>query len=386
MLSDNIPAAIRERAKNAPGGSADFYPEVTVLFADLVGFTHSAEQIHPTKLVEILNEVFSSFDNLAEKYQLEKIKTIGDAYMVAGGVPMLQMDHAQRMADMALDMLDEIGRHLGPDGTPLQLRIGINSGPLAAGVIGLKKLTFDLWGDTVNVASRMESQGLPGIIQTTAATYELLKDGYAFEKRGVIFIKGKGEMPTFLLKRRLEQSEQHVPIGSHGYEEALSGLSRARDELETLSLVDSLTGLLSRQGFISQTEHEVLLANRERRALLLMVVCLENLEGINAQQGLASGEKALKEVAVGLVRTFRKTDLIARIAEAVFVVLGQEVTFGGEDMLAARFRANWEAWLLSTPEIHGLVVSTAYARWEPTAGKSLEEVIKEMKDKSQKIA
>ena len=154
----------------------------------------------PTELVEILNQIFSKFDRLAEINEIEKIKTIGDAYMVAAGLPKPRGDHAEVIAKMALDMQGSIAQFNEETGRDFKLRIGINSGAVVAGVIGIRKFSYDLWGDTVNTASRMESHGLPGAIQVTEATYELLRDRYRFDQRGPIQIKGKGEMITYLLQ------------------------------------------------------------------------------------------------------------------------------------------------------------------------------------------
>jgi PAS domain S-box-containing protein len=187
---------------------AEQFDEVTIMFADIVGFTPLSARISPHELVSLLNEIFSTFDQLAEKHGLEKIKTIGDAYMVAGGLPMLKDDHAEaispsdiasRTAKMALDMQKAITQFEVDKGEPFQIRIGINTGPVVAGVIGIKKFIYDLWGDTVNVASRMESQGIPGRIQVTATTYERLQDKYLLEQRGTIPVKGKGDMTTYWL-------------------------------------------------------------------------------------------------------------------------------------------------------------------------------------------
>jgi class 3 adenylate cyclase len=150
----------------------------------------------------LLNEVFSAFDRLAEQHGLEKIKTIGDAYMVVGGLPTPRPDHAEAIAEMALDMQREVAQFTFEDGETLSVRIGIHTGPVIAGVIGARKFSYDLWGDTVNTASRMESHGLSGGIQVTAETYERLRDKYIFEERGIIHVKNKGEMMTYLLVGR----------------------------------------------------------------------------------------------------------------------------------------------------------------------------------------
>src|ERR687886_211193 len=199
LLLNLLPEPIAERLKEEPGVIADKFEKATILFADLVNFTHISTTMPATKLVYLLNEIFSSFDELTEKHGLEKIKTIGDAYMVAGGIPIARPDHAEASAEMALDMLvaiDELNVKLE---ATFDLRIGINSGPVVAGVIGTKKFIYDLWGNAVNTASRMESHGVPGRIQVSFYTYELLRDKYEFEERGSIDIKGQGEMRTYFL-------------------------------------------------------------------------------------------------------------------------------------------------------------------------------------------
>jgi adenylate cyclase len=174
-----------------------------VLFADIVGFTQLSASADPHDLLTLLNQLFSRFDELAEGHGLEKIKTIGDAYMVVGGLPVPRDDHAEAVAEMALDMIREIERR-PPDAAPsLQLRIGIDTGPVIAGVIGIRRFIYDARGDTVNTASRMESHGLPGKIQVTERTYAALSDRYAFAERGVIDVKGRGPMRTWLLEGRL---------------------------------------------------------------------------------------------------------------------------------------------------------------------------------------
>lgn len=204
LLLNILPKTIAEQLKQEENTIAEGFDEATVLFADIVGFTKLAARVSPTQLVHLLNEIFSRFDLLAEKHGLEKIKTIGDAYMVVGGLPLPMENHAEAIALMALDMQDEINQFSLETGEHFSIRIGINTGPVVAGVIGLKKFIYDLWGDTVNIASRMESHGVPGAIQVTPATYEFLKDKFLFERRGVISVKGKGDMTTYLLIRPID--------------------------------------------------------------------------------------------------------------------------------------------------------------------------------------
>jgi guanylate cyclase len=199
LLLNILPRSIADKLKAQTQTIADQFSSVSILFADVVDFTPLAERLPPADVVGVLDHLFSHFDVLAERYGLEKIKTIGDCYMVAAGVPSPRPDHARALALMALDMqaamrsVDEVG-HLG-----LGLRVGINSGPVVAGVIGRKRFLYDLWGDTVNTASRMESHGTSGRIQITRGTKELLEDEFVCEPRGTIAVKGKGEMEAWYL-------------------------------------------------------------------------------------------------------------------------------------------------------------------------------------------
>lgn len=205
LLLNILPKVVADQLKQGQQTIADNFTEVTVLFADIVNFTELSARLTPIELVEMLNTIFSHFDRLAEQLKLEKIKTIGDAYLVVGGLPIPRADHTEAIAEMALAMQDIIAKlneiRLISDRT-LSMRIGINTGPVGAGVIGTTKFTYDLWGDTVNTASRMESLGLPNHIQVTESTYLRLKDKYSLQERGIIEVKGKGEMMTYFLTGR----------------------------------------------------------------------------------------------------------------------------------------------------------------------------------------
>lgn len=202
LLLNILPSAIAERLKEDQGIIAESFTEATILFSDVVGFTQMSARIKPVELVYLLNEIFSSFDELAARHGLEKIKTIGDAYMVAAGLPERRADHAEAMAEMGLDMQAALDAFNRARGTTLNIRTGINTGPVVAGIIGTSKFIYDLWGDAVNTASRMESHSTPGRIQVTAATFERLRHAYLFEPRGTINIKGKGDMSTYFLLGR----------------------------------------------------------------------------------------------------------------------------------------------------------------------------------------
>jgi guanylate cyclase len=206
LLLNILPRSIAEKLKAKPQTIADHFGSASILFADVVEFTPLAEKLSPVRVVEMLDQLFGHFDTLAERYELEKIKTIGDCYMAAAGIPSPRPDHARTLACMALDMVDAVR----PDGAMgslgFQLRIGINSGPVVAGVIGRKRFLYDLWGDAVNTAGRMQTESLPGRIQITRSTYELLRDEFDCEPRGTIPVKGKGEMETWYLVGRREAS------------------------------------------------------------------------------------------------------------------------------------------------------------------------------------
>jgi class 3 adenylate cyclase len=199
LLTNAIPISIAARLKHGDERIADAYPDTTVLFADLVGFTPWAGRTDPAAVVTFLDDLFSRFDALAASCGVEKIKTIGDSYMAVAGAPEPRADHAAAAIALARGMLAILAESPGRGGPALDARIGLASGPVVGGVIGQKRILFDLWGDTVNLASRMESSGLPGRIQLSASTWALARDSFAFEEREPIEVKGLGLMTTYLL-------------------------------------------------------------------------------------------------------------------------------------------------------------------------------------------
>ena len=204
LLLNILPRPIADRLKSGERTIADNYSAVTVMFADLVGFTQFSSRTNAGELVTMLNQIFTAFDRLVERHGLEKIKTIGDSYMVVGGLPIARNDHAIAVAEMALELLEAIAIINREVGSERAIRIGINSGPVVAGVIGRKKFSYDLWGSTVNLAARLESGGMPGQIHGSQSSYELVKDHFDFTERGVIHAKGVGDITTYFLtgKRR----------------------------------------------------------------------------------------------------------------------------------------------------------------------------------------
>jgi class 3 adenylate cyclase len=198
LLLNVLPGPVADRLKSGEDNIADAYPEATVLFADIVNFTEL--NVPADELVRFLNRIFTAFDALADKYELEKIKTIGDAYMVVASVPTPRKDHAEATARLGLEMLDTLHGLRKELGFPLEIRIGIHTGPLVAGVIGKRKFSFDIWGDTVNTASRMESHGVPGQVQISEAMYQKVAHLFDCKDRGFIHVKGKGTMHTYLIE------------------------------------------------------------------------------------------------------------------------------------------------------------------------------------------
>lgn len=200
LLLNVLPQSIANRLKDNDMRIADSYDSVTVLFADLVGFTELTSSMPPTELVELLSQLFSRFDELADKHGLEKIKTIGDGYMVVGGAPTNVKDHAKSVVTLALEMFDALSAFNKETNNSLAMRVGVNTGPVVAGVIGTSKFSYDLWGDTVNMASRMEQTALKNSIQLSGETYQLAKKHFDFSKRKQVQIKGKGKVDTYMLK------------------------------------------------------------------------------------------------------------------------------------------------------------------------------------------
>ena len=228
LLLNILPRPIAERLKAAAQTIADHFAAASILFADVVGFTPLAQRLPPAEMVGILDQLFSQFDVLVERHGLEKIKTIGDCYMAAAGVPNPRPDHARKAALLALEMRDVLATSAVAGQPGLELRIGINSGPVVAGVIGTKRFLYDLWGDAVNTASRMESHGTPGEIQITRATYELLKDEFVCRRRGTILVKGKGPMETWYLVGSRSDDRRTERDSSEAQEASIRGRYRAR--------------------------------------------------------------------------------------------------------------------------------------------------------------
>jgi guanylate cyclase len=215
LLLNVLPETVAARLKEQEGVIADACPGVTVLFADIVGFTPLSERLSASDVVALLDRVFARWDQLAADHGVEKIKTIGDAYIVAGGIPLPREDHAEAIAEMALAMGPELARLASETGHALQVRIGIDTGPVVAGVIGRAKFIYDLWGNTVNTASRMESYAPPGTIQVTERTFERLRALYEFRPRATIDVKGKGPMRPYLLVGRRRDHQPPAVRGLH---------------------------------------------------------------------------------------------------------------------------------------------------------------------------
>lgn len=213
LLLNVLPQAVAERLKRGQSNIADSFAQATVLFADIVGFTGIAAEASPSEVVQLLNAIFSSFDRLVDRYGLEKVKTIGDSYMAVGGVPKERHDHLWAVAELALDMKTAITQFRTPSGQPILLRIGLHTGPVVAGIVGSRKFIYDLWGNTVNIASRMESQGAPGRIQVSDRVFQHLNGHYVLAPRGKMEIKGIGPMNTYWLMKSLRTASPQAAPG-----------------------------------------------------------------------------------------------------------------------------------------------------------------------------
>lgn len=211
LLHNMLPDAIVARIKEDKGTIYDYHPSTTILFSDMVGFTELASHLDAHRVVSLIDHIFDCFDELCDQRGVEKIKTIGDSYMAAAGVPTPSDNHAERIADLALDMLATHNRVVQDEGVSMEIRIGIHSGPVVAGVIGHRKYAYDLWGDSVNVASRMESTGIPGEIQLSVATRRLLPPRFRCDIRGNVALKGHGSIEAFLLRGRSGDGDQPAP-------------------------------------------------------------------------------------------------------------------------------------------------------------------------------
>jgi class 3 adenylate cyclase len=210
VLLNVLPSSIAQRLKNQQGLIADGHADVTVMFADLVNFTQLTESLAPEQMVGLLNTVFSGFDDLCEKYGVEKIKTIGDAYMVVGGLTRNKADYTRDVADLSLEMREFVTNNPGLSRYKLGIHTGIATGPVVAGVIGTKRFIYDLWGDTVNIASRLTDEAVPGVIQVDKVTYNRIRHDYTFEPPATIHVKGKGEMVMYRLAARHKDVLPHV--------------------------------------------------------------------------------------------------------------------------------------------------------------------------------
>jgi class 3 adenylate cyclase len=208
VLLNVLPNSIAQRLKEHHGLIADGHADVTVMFADLVNFTQLTESLSPEQMVGLLNTIFSGFDDLCEKHGVEKIKTIGDAYMAVGGLSRERSDYTGDIADLALEMRDFVASHPDLSRYSLGIHTGIATGPVVAGVIGTKRFIYDLWGDTVNIASRLTDEAVQNVIQVDKTTYNRIRHGYAFEPPATIHVKGKGEMVMYRLTTRLSDDER----------------------------------------------------------------------------------------------------------------------------------------------------------------------------------
>jgi len=335
LLFDMLPKPIAERMKRGDPQLADRLDDVTVLFADLVGFTAFAASRSAEEVVGTLDLIFSRMDELTAEYGVEKIKTIGDGYMAATGAPTSRRDHATAMLDYALAVRDSLADLDLPGGARPAMRIGIASGPVVAGVLGGRRHQYDLWGDTVNLASRMESHGLPGRIQIAAGTEELVRGRLELEARGDIAVKGRGLVPAWLVKARCIPARRGLLASNQRWaattsDESRDMMRRVEQELRDLELVDAPTGLLTVRGVLPQLEALWRRAAEEERAVIVFAATWPEDELVN--------EGDLRGAGTAFNAAFRDGDLLARWAPSTLVMAGIQRAPLVAHLLIERFR------------------------------------------------
>lgn len=328
LLYDVLPADIATRMKHGEQLIADAHDAVSVIFADLVGFTAYARGRPPAAVVRTLDALFTRFDELAASFGVEKIKTIGDGYMAASGLPRSRADHAEAAADFALALRETVRAYRTDEGVAFGVRLGIAAGPVVAGVIGERRHVYDLWGDTVNLASRMESAAPVDAIQITAQFAELLGEPFEVSRRGTVELKGTGPQQTFLLQSRLRgrRATRQASMARSARFEARRALADAERALGELELVDAATGLLTQRGFLPMAEVRWQHAQRSGVGVLALI--------IRALDPMSDGEA---EALARLMRsTYRDTDLLVRWQPQTFAVIGLERSATTADVLRQR--------------------------------------------------
>lgn len=370
LLYDLLPAEIAARMKHGEQVIADSHEAVTVLFADLVGFTGYADGRAPAEVVRTLDTIFSRFDELATSYSVEKIKTIGDGYMAAAGLPTAREDHAEAAADLALAMRQVVRETVAEDGTRFSMRIGLASGPVIAGVIGQRRHTYDLWGDTVNVASRMESTAPGDSIQMTSHTAALLANRFLIQDRGITEIKGKMALNTSLLqgRKRDRRSAKRATFARTARFEVRRALELAERVMHEMHLVDAESGLLSSRGFLPMAETQWRRAAREGRTILVLVARAPADEELSTQDA--------KLVARLLRGTFRDTDLLVRWNKQTFAMMGMERSPTPPHVLGDRLRERAATFTGKQPPALALTVQ----RLEPAKGENEHRLLAVLTD------
>ena len=371
LLYDVLPAEIAARMKHGEQLIADTHKEVTVIFADLVGFTSYADGRAPAEVVRMLDTLFSRFDDLAASFSIEKIKTIGDGYMAAAGLPTATADHAEAAADFALAMREVVRDTIAEDGTRFSMRIGMASGPVIAGVIGQRRHVYDLWGDTVNLASRMESTALGDAIQVTAHTAGLLSRHFNLEERGLIDIKGKSAQltSTVIGRKRTRRGAKRATFARTARFEVRKALESAERAMHEMHLVDPISGLLSPRGFLPMAESQWRAAAREGRTLLVLVAHTV-VDEVSDQE--------TKLIARLLRSTFRDTDLLVRWRPGAFAMVGMERSPTPPAILVERVRERAASFVGDRPP----PLNFSVCRLKPAAGENEHRLLEMLNEPS----
>lgn len=363
LLYDLLPAEIADRLKRGDTLIADAHEEVTVLFADLVGFTTYADGRPPHQVVRSLDNLFSRFDELASSYGVEKIKTLGDGYMAASGLPAARADHSIAAADLALAMREVVRAYVTESGHRFELRIGLATGPVVAGVIGARRHVYDLWGDTVNIASRMETTAPTDAIQITDITASKLQNVFHLQPLGVVEIKGKKPMETNLLlgRSRGERVAKRAALARTASFDARRALELAERATTEMELIDPASQLLSPRGFLPLAEAIWRSGAREKRAVLVLRVTLV----------APSNAEGMRQIVGGLRATFRDTDLLVRWGTTTYAMVGLERSLTNPDVLQVRLRERLNLMASSQP----LEIQCSVLRLVPSVGENEHRLI-----------
>lgn len=356
-------------ASTAP--PAEAVPDVTMLFADLVGFTKYTRRTKPQQQVVVLNQLFDTFDRLAKKHGVSRLRTIGDGYVAIGGVRGTLDTHPSAVADLALDIVKATKAYESPEGHRFNIRVGVATGPVASGLVGSTRPRWEVWGDTVTLARRMESEGVDGMIQVSRSTWRRVHESHDFTQRDPLHIPGTGLVTTYILEGRIDLEQAPSTEEAVDKAKVRMRLERAEQELQQIHLLDEASGLLTPRGFIAMARQQRQLAIRGRKNVLFMMVRIAHFHVFAMHHEEVAAELIL---TLGQVfkKTFRDTDVLARLDEDRFICMGIENEPCDLEAWAARFTKAFEDVRTTTARLR-----VGAFRWKANKRESLQDILEE---------